>query len=100
MSAAAVKCGLAEGPDAEALKDLDEARKLITALALGDGVQGLLAQRAALVRLLGMVVIGMLGLRGILGCGAPHVRRRREVRPGRGPGCRGAQGPRRGPQAD
>ena len=33
MSAAAVKCGLAEGPDAEALKDLDEARKLITALA-------------------------------------------------------------------
>lgn len=33
MSAAAVKCGLAAGPDAEALKDLDEARKLITALA-------------------------------------------------------------------
>lgn len=33
MSAAAVKCGLAEGPDAEALKDLDEARRLITALA-------------------------------------------------------------------
>lgn len=33
MSAAAVKCGLAEGPDAEALKDLDEARKLIIALA-------------------------------------------------------------------
>jgi uncharacterized protein DUF1844 len=33
MSAAAVKCGLAEGPDAEELKDLDEARKLITALA-------------------------------------------------------------------
>lgn len=33
MSAAAVKCGLAEGPDAEDLKDLDEARKLITALA-------------------------------------------------------------------
>ncbi|ASN51667.1 DUF1844 domain-containing protein [Sinomonas sp. R1AF57] len=33
MSAAAVKCGLAEGPDAEGLKDLDEARKLITALA-------------------------------------------------------------------
>lgn len=33
MSAAAVKCGLAEGEDAEDLKDLDEARKLITALA-------------------------------------------------------------------
>lgn len=33
MSAAAVKVGLAEGPDAEALTDLDEARKLITALA-------------------------------------------------------------------
>jgi hypothetical protein len=33
MSAAAVKCGLADGPDAEELKDLDEARKLITALA-------------------------------------------------------------------
>ncbi|MBD7995878.1 sugar phosphate isomerase [Arthrobacter sp. Sa2CUA1] len=33
MSAAAVKCGLAEGSDAEELKDLDEARKLITALA-------------------------------------------------------------------
>jgi len=33
MSAAAVKCGLAEGDDAEELKDLDEARKLITALA-------------------------------------------------------------------
>ncbi|GAA2556150.1 hypothetical protein GCM10009861_15100 [Neomicrococcus aestuarii] len=33
MSAAAVKLGLAEGPDAEELKDLDEARKLITALA-------------------------------------------------------------------
>lgn len=33
MSAAAVKCGLAEGPDADELKDLDEARKLITALA-------------------------------------------------------------------
>ncbi|MDO5743090.1 MAG: DUF1844 domain-containing protein [Micrococcaceae bacterium] len=33
MSAAAVKCGLAEGADAEELKDLDEARKLITALA-------------------------------------------------------------------
>ncbi|WP_243729199.1 DUF1844 domain-containing protein [Nesterenkonia sphaerica] len=33
MSAAAVKTGLAEGPDAEELKDLDEARKLITALA-------------------------------------------------------------------
>ncbi|AXI80644.1 DUF1844 domain-containing protein [Peterkaempfera bronchialis] len=31
MSAAAVKCGLAE--DGEAHKDLDEARKLITALA-------------------------------------------------------------------
>lgn len=33
MSAAAVKCGLAEGPDAEELKDLDEARRLITSLA-------------------------------------------------------------------
>lgn len=33
MSAAAVKCGLAAGPDAAELKDLDEARKLITALA-------------------------------------------------------------------
>ena len=33
MSAAAVKCGLAEGPQAEELKDLDEARKLINALA-------------------------------------------------------------------
>ena len=33
MSAAAIKCGLAEGPDGEALKDLDEARKLINALA-------------------------------------------------------------------
>lgn len=33
MSAAAVKCGLAAGNDAEELKDLDEARKLITALA-------------------------------------------------------------------
>lgn len=33
MSAAAVKTGLAEGPDAQDLKDLDEARKLITALA-------------------------------------------------------------------
>lgn len=33
MSAAAVKCGLAEGEDANDLKDLDEARKLITALA-------------------------------------------------------------------
>jgi Domain of unknown function (DUF1844) len=33
MSAAAVKCGLAEGAEAEELKDLDEARKLITALA-------------------------------------------------------------------
>ncbi|KIQ67084.1 DUF1844 domain-containing protein [Kitasatospora sp. NPDC092948] len=31
MSAAAVKCGLAEGGEAD--KDLDEARKLITALA-------------------------------------------------------------------
>lgn len=31
MSAAAVKCGLAE--EGESLKDLDEARKLITALA-------------------------------------------------------------------
>ncbi|MCD1145131.1 DUF1844 domain-containing protein [Kocuria sp. LUK] len=33
MSAAAVKCGLAAGEDAQELKDLDEARKLITALA-------------------------------------------------------------------
>lgn len=33
MSAAAVKCGLAAGDDAEELKDLDEARKLINALA-------------------------------------------------------------------
>lgn len=33
MSAAAIKCGLAAGEDAEELKDLDEARKLITALA-------------------------------------------------------------------
>ncbi len=33
MSAAAVKTGLAEGPDAKELQDLDEARKLITALA-------------------------------------------------------------------
>jgi Domain of unknown function (DUF1844) len=33
MSAAAVKCGLAAGEDADELKDLDEARKLITALA-------------------------------------------------------------------
>ncbi|NHU85182.1 sugar phosphate isomerase [Kocuria sp. JC486] len=33
MSAAAVKCGLADSPDADDLKDLDEARKLITALA-------------------------------------------------------------------
>ena len=33
MSAAAIKCGLAEGPDADSLKDLDEARKLINALA-------------------------------------------------------------------
>lgn len=33
MSAAAIKCGLAEGPDADQLKDLDEARKLINALA-------------------------------------------------------------------
>ncbi|MDZ5076240.1 DUF1844 domain-containing protein [Nesterenkonia sp. HG001] len=33
MSAAAVKTGLADDPEAEALKDLDEARKLITALA-------------------------------------------------------------------
>lgn len=33
MSAAAIKCGLAEGDDGEALKDLDEARKLINALA-------------------------------------------------------------------
>ena len=33
MSAAAIKCGLAEGPDATSLTDLDEARKLINALA-------------------------------------------------------------------
>lgn len=33
MSAAAIKCGLAEGPNADSLKDLDEARKLINALA-------------------------------------------------------------------
>lgn len=33
MSAAAVKTGLADGPRPEELKDLDEARKLITALA-------------------------------------------------------------------
>jgi len=33
MSAAAVKLGLADDPQAEDLKDLDEARKLITALA-------------------------------------------------------------------
>lgn len=33
MTAAAVKCGLAETPDARELVDLDEARKLITALA-------------------------------------------------------------------
>lgn len=33
MSAAAVKLGLADGPDAAADIDLDEARKLITALA-------------------------------------------------------------------
>ena len=33
MSAAAVKCGLAAEDDAEEVKDLDEARKLITALA-------------------------------------------------------------------
>ena len=33
MTAAAVKCGLADSPDARELMDLDEARKLITALA-------------------------------------------------------------------
>jgi hypothetical protein len=33
MSAAAVKCGLGEGPAAAAEKDLSEARTLITALA-------------------------------------------------------------------
>ncbi|CAO1651023.1 DUF1844 domain-containing protein [Salinibacterium sp. NSLL150] len=33
LSAAAVKLGLSDGPDAESEKDLDEARKLITALA-------------------------------------------------------------------
>ena len=33
MSAAAIKCGLAEGDDGAELLDLDEARKLINALA-------------------------------------------------------------------
>lgn len=33
MSAAAVKCGLAEGPEAAEHQDLDEARRLINALA-------------------------------------------------------------------
>lgn len=33
MSAAAIKCGLGEGPHAGQEKDLDEARTLITALA-------------------------------------------------------------------
>ncbi|MBN9606929.1 MAG: DUF1844 domain-containing protein [Actinomycetales bacterium] len=33
MSAAAVKLGLGDGPDAAAERDLDEARKLITVLA-------------------------------------------------------------------
>lgn len=33
MSAAAVKCGLADGPDAADHLDLDEARRLISALA-------------------------------------------------------------------
>ena len=33
LSAAAVKLGLSDGPDAESGKDLDEARKLINALA-------------------------------------------------------------------
>lgn len=33
MSAAAVKCGLAEGAEAEGHQDLDEARRLINALA-------------------------------------------------------------------
>ncbi|TQO18916.1 hypothetical protein FB472_0447 [Rhodoglobus vestalii] len=33
LSAAAVKLGLSDGPDAEAEKDLDEARKLINVLA-------------------------------------------------------------------
>ena len=33
MTASAVKVGLADGPDARELVDLDEARKLITALA-------------------------------------------------------------------
>jgi hypothetical protein len=33
MSAAAVKCGLADEPDAQEHLDLDEARRLITALA-------------------------------------------------------------------
>ena len=33
MSAAAVKCGLAPGEEGDSLKDLDEARKLINALA-------------------------------------------------------------------
>ena len=33
LSAAAVKCGLADGPDAASQLDLDEARKLIDSLA-------------------------------------------------------------------
>lgn len=33
MTAAAVKCGLSDLPDADEQKDLDEARKLITSLA-------------------------------------------------------------------
>lgn len=33
MSAAAVKCGLADEPNSQDMMDLDEARKLITALA-------------------------------------------------------------------
>lgn len=49
MSAAAVKLGLAEG--GEALRDLDEARRLIEALAgLVDGATGTLSFHAAPVR--------------------------------------------------
>lgn len=51
MSAAAVKCGLAEGPDAEEHLDLDEARRLIEALAgLVDGATPYLSFHAAPVK--------------------------------------------------
>ena len=52
MSAAAVKVGLADGPDAEELKDLDEARKLITALAglVTAGAPEIGSQHAAPIR--------------------------------------------------